>query len=66
MIEGREGTVISYTIAPEQPSSTARCYKMLLDAGDHTLYYFDRHRISGKTGPGFTLSEVQKIARAAR
>ena len=66
MIEGREGTVISYTIAPEQPSSTSRCYKMLLDARDHTLYYLDRHRISGKTGPGFSLSEVQKIARAAR
>ena len=66
MIGMQEGTVVSYTVFPEEPSSTSRCYKMLIDAGDHTLYYFDRHRISGKTGTGFTRSEVKKIAGKAK
>lgn len=66
MIASREGTVVSYTVAPEQPSSASRCYKMLIDAADHTLYYFDRHRITGKTGTGFTRSEAGKIARMAK
>ena len=66
MIASKEGTVVSYTVAPEQPSSTSRCYKMLIDAENHTLYYFDRHRISGKTGTGFTRSEVCKIAKMAQ
>ena len=62
MIRGDEGTVISYTVAPAEPASGSRCYKMLIDTGDHTLYYFKRHHISGKAGAGFSLGDLHSIA----
>lgn len=63
MIQAASATVISYTVAPEQPSSTSRCYKMLIDTGTHALYYFKRHHITGKTGSGLTPEDISKIAR---
>ena len=62
MIRGDEGTVISYTVAPAEPASGSRCYKMLIDTGDHTLYYFKRHHISGKAGAGFSRGDLHSIA----
>ena len=66
MIDGTAGTIVSYTVAPEDPSATSRCYKMLIGTDDHTLYYFKRHRITGKTGRGFTAKEFKSISRQAQ
>ncbi len=66
MIEGRPGTVVSYTVAPENPSSASRCYKMLLDTESHELYYFKRQHISGKTGTGFGPNEIHRISSTQR
>ncbi len=60
------GTVVSYTVAPKVPSATSRCYKMLIGADNHVLYYFKRHRISGKTGSGFTPQEFKSISAKAQ
>ena len=66
MIANRPGTIISYTVAPEEPSSASRCYKMLLDTETHTLCYFKRQHISGKTGTGFGPDEISRIAHTQR
>ena len=60
------GTVVSYTVAPKVPSATSRCYKMLIGADNHVLYYFKRHRITGKTGSGFTPQEFKSISAKAQ
>ena len=66
VLNGTPGTVVSYTVAPKDPSATSRCYKMLIGTDNHVLYYFKRHRITGKTGNGFTLQEFKSISAKAQ
>ena len=54
-------TVMSYVIAPSD-STQGKCYKMLIGADDHALYYFDSHNISEKQHAGFTKKDFKKIA----
>ena len=53
--------VVSYTVCPEDPEPGAFCYKMLIDVGDGELYYFRKHRITRKTGPGFLVEDIKRI-----
>jgi hypothetical protein len=56
------GTLVSYVVAPSEPVSGSFCYKMLIDSQTHALYYYKRHKISEKTGPGFLPEDIKKIA----
>lgn len=62
MLENTPETLISYTVTPDDPAPGSYCYKMLIDAGTHELYYFRRHRITKKTGPGFLPEDIMRIA----
>lgn len=62
MVENTPETLISYTVTPADPVPGSFCYKMLIDAGTHELYYFRRHRITKKTGPGFLPEDIMKIS----
>ena len=66
VLNGAPGTVVSYTVAPKVPSATSRCYKMLIGADNHVLYYFKRHRISGKNPSGFSSREFKSISSKAQ
>lgn len=55
-------TVISFTVAPTNPGKGSYCYKMLINAGTHELYYYRKHRISPKTGTGFLTEDIKRIA----
>jgi hypothetical protein len=61
MIENTENTLVSYVAAPTEPLSGSFCYKMLIDAGTHKLYYFRKHKISAKYGSGFLQEDLEKI-----
>lgn len=61
MLENTPETLISYTVTPYDPVPGSFCYKMLIDAGTHELYYFRRHRITKKTGPGFLPEDIMRI-----
>ena len=56
-----ENTLVSYVAAPTEPVSGSFCYKMLIDAGTHKLYYFRKHKISAKYGSGFLHEDIDKI-----
>ena len=56
--------VVSYTVCPEDPQPGAFCYKMLVNAEVGELYYFRKHRITRKTGPGFLVEDMNRIVEA--
>lgn len=54
-------TVVSYIVAPSEPVNGSVCYKMLIGADDHELYYFKKHKITAKNGKGFLVSDLKAI-----
>ncbi len=62
MSSGDMNSVVSYTVAPTNPESGSYCYRMLIGAGNHRLYYFRKQRV-GKDGDcGFVASEINRLA----
>ena len=59
-------TLVSYTVAPEEPVAGSFCYKMLIDTNTHELYYFRKHRISKKTGAGFLAEDIKRITASRK
>jgi hypothetical protein len=59
-------TLISYTVSPVEPAKGSFCYKMLIDADTHSLFYFRRHRIGGKFGAGFLADDIARIAKVRK
>ena len=37
---------------------------MLFESDTHTLYYFNKHKLSGKNGPGFVAADFKRIIKA--
>lgn len=62
MMDSRPNTLVSFTVAPFDGENGSYCYKMLIDAETHELYYYRRHRISKRFGPGFLLEDLERIA----
>ncbi len=61
MLDNAAGTLVSYVVVPTEPVLGSYCYKMLIDAQTHKLYYFKRHKITKKAGAGFLPSDMDKI-----
>lgn len=59
--EKNENVVFLHKVGPEGTRLQARCYKILIGAGDDQFYYFDYHMISKKNGDGFLASDFKKI-----
>lgn len=57
----KENTLVSYVVAPTDAQPGSYCYKMLFDTQSSTLYYFRKHKISKKFGPGFLVEDVKRI-----
>lgn len=53
--------VVSYVVAPSEPVSGSVCYKMLIGADDHRLYWYKKHTISPRLGAGFLESDLRSI-----
>ena len=67
MLGNMENTLVSYTVAPFEPTAgSSFCYNMLIDAGTHELYYFKKHRITKKAGPGFLPEDLMRITAGRR
>ena len=63
-LSGAYNTLIGYVVAPFMPQNGASwCYKMLFEADTHTLYYIHKHKITEKTGVGFTADDLKRLAR---
>ena len=61
MMNGAENTLVSYVVAPFEPQNGMYCYKMLIDTQSHKLYYYKRHKITDKDGPGFLKEDLKRI-----
>ena len=59
---GTPNTLVSYVVAPSNPIPGSFCYKILIDANNHELYYFRKHKIGKKVGPGFLAEDIKRIA----
>ena len=51
-------TLVSYTVAAGTWS-----YQMLFEADTDTLYYIRKHKISARSGAGFTADDLKRMAR---
>ena len=54
--------LVSFVVAPSDPQPGSYCYKMLINAQTHELYYFRKHRISAKYGAGFLKEDINRIS----
>ena len=61
MLGNVSGVLVSYTVCPADPQPGSYCYKLLIDSGTHSMYYFKKHRISKKTGAGFLKNDIVRI-----
>lgn len=61
MLDNTPGTLVSYVAVPAEPVKGSFCYKMLIDSETHKLYYFRKHKITGKAGAGFLPEDIIKI-----
>ena len=59
--EGTFNSVVSYVVAPSEPVNGSVCYKMLIGADNHELYYFKKHKITAKSGKGFLAADLKAI-----
>lgn len=64
MSKGMPHMLVSYVVAPSDGTLGSYCYKMLIDAGSHKLFFFKRHKISRKFGVGFLVEDLKKIDSA--
>ena len=62
MTEGTPNTLVSYVVYPSDGAAGSYCYKMLIDAQTHKLYYYRKHKLSKKLGPGFLLEDIKRIS----
>ena len=61
VIENTPNTLVSYVVAPTGGNIGSYCYKMLVNAQTHEIYYFSRHKISKKFGVGFLTEDIKRI-----
>ena len=62
----RNGTfnaVVSYVVAPTEPVDGSVCYKLLIGADTHKLYWYKKHRISARSGRGFLDGDLRTITQ---
>ena len=59
----RDDVVFLHKVGPEGTKLDARCYKIIIGAGDANFYYFDYHKISSKNPDGFLASDFKKLAK---
>ncbi|MBO5635219.1 MAG: hypothetical protein J5907_07350 [Bacteroidales bacterium] len=59
--KGTFNAVVSYIVAPTEPVDGSVCYKMLIGADNHKLYWYKKHRISPRQGAGFLDSDLKAI-----
>ena len=61
ILENTPNTLVSYVVAPTDGAPGSYCYKMLINAQTHEIYYFSRHKISKKYGVGFLTEDFKRI-----
>ena len=61
MTPEQTNVLVSYVAVPASKQPGSFCYKMLIDPQTNTLYYFRKHKISKKLGPGFLAEDIKRV-----
>ena len=63
-LDGTYNTLVGYVVAPFIPENGASyCYKLLFEAHTRELYYIQKHKITQKSGIGFTADDLKRLAK---
>lgn len=62
-LDGGARTLVSYVVAPTDPENGSYCWKFLIDAKTHELYYFKKQKITKPELSGFQKSDLAKISK---
>lgn len=63
LIDNAPNTLVSYMVAPTEPVNGSYCYKLLINAETHELYFYRRHKITEKYGVGFLPEDFDYIIK---
>ena len=63
LLDNSPNTLVSYMVTPSEPVNGSYCYKLLINAETHELYFYRRHKISDKYGPGFLIEDFDYIIK---
>ena len=63
LIDNAPNTLVSYMVAPTEPVNGSYCYKLLINAETHELYFYRRHKITEKYGVGFLVEDFDYIIK---
>lgn len=55
--------LVSFVIAPAAPEKNSICYKLIVDAGTHEVYYLKKHKIGPACKTGFQAGDMSSIAK---
>ncbi|MGN0191428.1 MAG: hypothetical protein ACI39U_07210 [Candidatus Cryptobacteroides sp.] len=55
------GTLVSYSVCPDNPRKGSYCFKMIFGSDDHRLYYFRKQSVPSNGDHGFTSLEIKKF-----
>ncbi|NVO09694.1 MAG: hypothetical protein HXX16_07025 [Bacteroidales bacterium] len=61
--EKNPNVVFLHKVGPSGTRLQARCYKIVMGAGDDQIYYFDYHTITKSEGDGLLNSDFKKMGR---
>jgi phosphopantetheinyl transferase (holo-ACP synthase) len=61
--EKNPNVVYLHKVGPSGTRLQARCYKIVIGAGDDQIYYFDYHTITKSEGDGLLESDFKKMGR---
>ncbi len=62
-LAGSENTLLGITVVPHMVQFGSRCYKMLISADSHELYYFASVKYRGPMDTSFTDKEIKQFNR---
>lgn len=60
-LAGERDALLGITVAPTAISSGSRCYKMLVSADSHELYYYSSRKYGGSKDAEFTDREIRQF-----
>lgn len=60
--ERRPNTLVSVIVAPSLNQRGSYCFKMLISTDTWELYLYRKHKMSGKTGAGFTKEDYRRVS----
>jgi hypothetical protein len=63
IINKNDDVVFLHKVGPEGKKLKARCYKVLIGAGDAMFYYFDFHMVNDSNSDGLLVSDLKKMAK---